>query len=232
MAQSDDPGMESFISELLAGAKPLPEDLNLHLEPENSPFEARGEWRICAYEVAVARALLEPMQFECRGNHCDEIACIACLPSFQPEWAVWVAGNRKTGFSVLLNEAEANIWYSAQLADEGPPPASKVKLYTCPLPSDRAIAICDIWKGILSQIKHPEKPRLGCDGVYYHFSYWRPPSSSLAGKIWLPGKKTVPGRLAALGHALGSYAQDEPNRDVFMTVIEDHLAWFSKNSYE
>jgi hypothetical protein len=128
-----------------------------------------------------------------------------------------------------LTEAEQNIWYST-LTAEMQFSVAPVRMHQCQLPTDRAGAICDFWKRILAQTRYPEKPKLGCDGVYYHFAYWGVGSTPLAGKIWSPDETSVPGKLAELGHTLRDYVKDTANQDVFLKAIEDHLEWFQTHS--
>jgi hypothetical protein len=220
MAQREEASKrQSLLSQLLKHAKPLPREASPYLEPEDSPFSPPpGRWGISAYELNVARTLLEPIEREARGEKYKEIASLVCLPSFKPEWAVWVAGERKTGFSTLLTEAEKNSWYSALKAEAAP-----VRMCQRQLPTDHAGAICDIWKGILAQTRYPQESAFGLDGVYYHFAYWAKGSSLLAGKIWSPERTTVPGKLADLGQTLRDYVKDTANQDVFLKVIDSSM---------
>ena len=229
MAQREEASKkQSLRSQLLKYAKPLPRKASPYLEPEDSPFSPPpGRWGISSYELKVARTLLEPIELEARGEEYQEIASLVCLPSFEREWAVWVAGERKTGFSALLTEAEKNIWYSTLTAEVAP-----VRMYQCQLPTDRAGAICDIWKRILAQTRYPQESTLGFDGVDYHFGYWGKGSPPLAGKIWSPEETTVPGKLADFGRTLRDYVKDTANQDVFLRAIEDHLEWFQTHSQQ
>lgn len=232
MAQREDASkMQSLVSQLLKYGKPLPRETSQYLEPEDSPFSPPGRWEISSYELKVARTLLEPIELEARGEGYKEIASLVCLPSFEPEWAVWVAGERKTGFSALLTEAKGNNWYST-LTAEMQFSVAPVRMYQHQLPTDRAGAICDIWKRILAQTRYPQKSALGCDGVDYHFAYWGVGSPPLAGKVWSPEETTVPGKLADLGQTLTDYVKDTANQDVFLKAIEDHLEWFQTHSQQ
>jgi hypothetical protein len=223
--------IQSLVSQILKNAKPLPRQSSPYLEPEGSPFSPPGRRGISCYELNVARTLLEPIELEARGEGYKEIASLVCLPSFEPEWAVWVAGGRQTGFSVLLTEAEKNIWYST-LTEEMQFSVAPVRMHQCHLPTDRAAAICDIWRRILSQTRYHKKSELGCDGVFYHFAYWGIGSAPLAGKTWSPEETTVPGKLAVLGHTLRDYAKDTENQDVFLKAMEDQLEWFQTRPSE
>jgi hypothetical protein len=233
MAQGEDESkMQSLVSqflELVKDAKPLPRESSPYLEPEDSAFSPLRRWAISAYEEKVAQTLLEPIERASRGDGHKEIASLVCLPSFRPEWAFWIAGERKTGFSVLLTEPEESIWYST-LTAEMQFSEARVRMYQCELPMHRAAAICDIWRSILSQTRYPKKSDLGCDGVYYHFGYWGVGSLPLAGKTWSPEETTVPGKLAELGHTLRDYVKDTANQDVFLKVMEDHVEWLQAHS--
>ena len=47
-----------------------------------------------------------------------------------------------------------------------------------------------------------------------------------SGKTWCPTKDSVPGKLVIISDALGEYAKDLANQDVFLRVIRDHIEWF------
>lgn len=230
MAQREDASeMASLLSQILKDAKPVRHEPSSHLEPENSPFSPPGGSVISSYELRVARTLVEPIALQVRGEGYREIASVVCLPAFMPEWALWVAGERKTGFSVLLTEAGENVWHTASKA-EMPLSSAAVRMHHGRLPRDRAEAICDTWRRILSETRYPKESRMGNDGVVYHFAYWVVGNSAQAGKTWSPGETTAPGKLAALGHSIKDYVQDPANQDAFLQVIDDHLAWFQSHS--
>lgn len=205
--------------------KPLRREPTPYLEPEDSPYSPRTWW-IRSYELTVARTLLEPAELQCKEY--KEIATLVCLPSFEPEWALLIAGERKTAFSVLLTEVGENTWYRA-LKKEVPNSSAVPQMHQSRLPMERAEAICDIWRKILSRTRYPKESQMGCDGVSYHFAYCGL-GNLLAGKTWSPEETSVPGKLVALGGALRDFVRDPANQDVFLNVIDDHLAWFASHS--
>jgi hypothetical protein len=216
-------------SGILRQAEPFTRESSPHLEPEDSPFSPPSSLGIRVYEVFVARNLLEATELEARsvahGERRKEIASLACLPSFGPEWALWVVGERKTAFSVLLTEAEYSIWLSSQ----GPevPASVPVTQRRRELTTDLGGAICDIWSRSLSQTRYPAgEPIRGVDGTSYHFAYWTV-CVSMAGKVWSPRGRTVPSRLAALGHLLKDYVQESAHSSQpIVQRIKEHIAWF------
>src|ERR1022692_557376 len=109
MAQHND-ASDSLLSRILKEAKPVRRDLSLYLEPEDSPFSSPLMVGVRAYELMVARSLLEVAGCEARSITPDwlreERASLVCLPSSAPEWALWVVGVRRTAFLVLLAEAD------------------------------------------------------------------------------------------------------------------------------
>jgi hypothetical protein len=226
MAEREDASEpRSLVSQILKEAEAVFREPMLHLEPEDSPFSppAGRSWS-SAYHITVARMLLEPIELETEREEHKEIASLVCLPSFAPEWALWVGGERKTGFSVLVSEAEERIWMLARTT-ESPFPA-RARTSQRPLPIDLAGAICDVWSRVLSQTRYAEESQVGNDGVYYHFGYWVVGKGPLAGKTWSPRGAMVPGKLVALRHNLKDYVQDPANQEVFLKVIEDHIEWF------
>jgi hypothetical protein len=231
MPHGDDASIDLILS-LLKDAKPVP--CSPYLEPEDSRFSLAPGMRV--YEQMLAESLLEAAEREAQSLapawQREEKASLVCLPSFEPEWALWVVGERKAGFWVLLTEAEKTIWYSTTNNPERPRPPS-VKIHRSELATDLGRAVCDIWSRVLSQTRYPREPLQGaCDGVTYHFAYSRKWIKETAGKTWSPEEETVPGKLVGLSHALRDYAKDSANQDVFLKVIQDHLEWFQTHSQQ
>jgi hypothetical protein len=94
---------------MLKQPKGLGVEMSSNLELEDSPFSSPLGLEIRSYELSVASTLLKPIELHCCARARDEVAALVCLPSFVPEWAVWIAGKRENGFSVLLSEAEDSI---------------------------------------------------------------------------------------------------------------------------
>jgi hypothetical protein len=207
-----------------------------YLEPEDSPFSPPLKLAIRAYELMVAKSLLEPAEVVFRSTAYrdpqKEIASLVCLPSFEPEWALCVAGERMSGFSVLLTEAKKNIWYSSRNPEVGFPIA--VSKSEGQLAADLGGAICDVWRKVLSQTRYPKELQTSgrCDGVTYHFAYWGVRGGSLlAGKAWSPAEESVAGKLVAVSHALRDYLGEAgPSRQQIVQTIEEHLAWLQKQA--
>ena len=180
---------------------------------------------LLAVAVREAKSLTEwPWQRE-------EKASLVCVPTFEPEWALLVVGERKAAFWVLFVEAQKSLWYSTNnwysaKGDPEIPSPPPVEIHRNELNPSLAGAVCDIWSRVLLQTRYPQEPLDGCDGVTYHFAYSGKGKLAMAGKTWSPEEETVPGKLVGLSHALRDYAKDAANQDVFLTVIEDHLEWF------
>jgi len=237
-AHGDDVSIDLILS-LLKDAQPVPR--SPYLEPEDSPFSLSPGMRV--YEQMLAESLLGAVEREAQSLapawQREEKASLVCLPSFEPEWALWVVGERKARFWVLLTEAQKSLWYSTKIwysttVDPEIPCPPSVKIHRSELATDLGRAVCEIWGRVLSQTRYPREPLQGtCDGVTYHFAYSRqgvkgiPPT---AGKTWSPNEETVPGKLVGLSHALRDYAKDSANQDVFLRVIQDHLEWFQTHS--
>ena len=234
MPQRDDRSHLGSIRSLIKNAKPEPLKRSTYLEPEDSPFWPTRAIGMRVYESMVAESLVGAAECEAQSLapvwQREETASLVCIPSFTPEWALWVVGERKAGFWVLLTEAEENIWYSTRSEQEVPRSPS-VKKHRTELATELGAAVCDIWSRVLSQTRYPQEPLLGaCDGVTYHFAYSRKGMPATAGKTWSPVESTIPGKLTALAHSIKDYVRDPANQDVFMQVINDHLEWFRSHS--
>ena len=225
----------NWVHELLKNGKPI--SRSPYLEPEDSPFSHGPGIRL--YEEILAASLLGAMESEAQSLapawYREEKAILVCLPSFQPEWTLSVVGDRKAGYWVLLVKAQRSLWYSttswySTAAELGIPLPPSVNIYRSELAADLGGAVCDIWSRALSQTRYPQEQCNGCDGIIYHFAYGRKGISEKSGKTWSPEKESVPGKLVGLSEALGSYAQDSANRDVFLNVIQDHIEWFLAHS--
>jgi hypothetical protein len=235
MAHGEDASKDwihELVHELAKNAKPMQRGTS-HLEPEQSPFSRRSGMRF--YEQMLAESLLGAAESEARSLAPvwmqEEKAILVCLPSFRPEWALSVVGERKAGYSVVMVEAQESLWSSTRFwySKEGDPTMAcppSVNIYRNKLAADLGGGVCDIWNRVLSQTRYPQLPWYGFDGESYHFTYARKGVPERSGKTWSPAEDSVPGKIVGLSHALGDYAKDSANQDVFLQVIQDHIEWF------
>jgi hypothetical protein len=181
-----------------------------HLLPERSPFIELPS--IAAYHCKVSSALLEPDNVDDAG-----LAAVVCLPSFRPEWAVRVVGSEKEGFALLLTQpTEGPIWPTASAP-------VRVSRKTTQIPALLATTLCDVWRKMLSRVRHGRRETMRCDGVTYHFCV----SIDMAGWVWSPSPDTAPGRLAQAGHSLRELTlADEATRQGRIDHLLRQLFWF------
>lgn len=233
MAHDDDASnLYSIIASAKKSAKPVPR--SPYLEPEDSPFTFLPGLRV--YEAMLTEILSAAADREAQSLmewpwQREEKANLVCVPSFEPEWALSIVGERKAGFWVLFMEAQNSLWYSTNTwysatADPKIPSPPIVEIFRSKLVPALGGAVCDIWNRVLFQTRYPPEPLHGRDGTTYHFSYSRKRGLAMAGKTWSPEEETVPGKLVGLSQALKCYAKDAANQDVFLKAVEDHLEWF------
>lgn len=234
VTQSDD-GLEADTLRLIASnhANLMANEASPYLEPEDSPFSPTRRGAITDYELLVAESLRGAEECEARslapGWQLEETAGLACGPSFEAEWMLWVVGERTAGFGVLLLEAETSMWYSDK---SGPEMFHQplVKKHRAEFAKDLGGAVCDVWSSVTSQTRYPRKLLDGrCDGVTYHFVYSRKGLPATAGKAWSPVETTIPGKLAALAHSVRDYVRDPENQDAFLQAVKDHFLWFQSS---
>lgn len=221
MFQRDNAAEKNLLSQL--------REASLYLEPEDSFFSPSLGMGLRVYELMVAKTLLGAAECEVHSIapawQREEIASLVCNPSFEPEWALWVVGERKAGFWVQLTEAEKNIWYATR-DDPEMPHSLSVTNFQRKLDTHLGGAICDIWSRVLSQTRYPQKPLIcACDGTMYHFAYSRKGIPSTAGKTWSPLEGTIPGKLVDLSRILKNYVQDCGQSSLqIVRRIEEHIA--------
>jgi len=217
-----------------------PADPILHLEPEGSPFYGPSTW---TYNRIIAKSLLEPgwaeVQPIARELLHPEIASVLCLHSWKPNWALWVVGESRYGYSVVLTEpdyqsAEPDIFLPTGTESQPSIPVKPTKKRRSDLTSNLGTQICSIWRRVLSATRYPKVPILGaCDGVTYHFGYEGKETNPMYGKTWSPGQQTVPSQLAALSNTLRDYIRTtNPSEQQIDQRIAAHLAWFSTQPSE
>src|SRR5262249_29843998 len=100
-----------------------------------------------------------------------------------------------------------------------PPRDSKgvgAKRARVPLDRETAESLNQVWRSMLLTTRYPKEPRLGADGVDYHFSRFVPlidcgRPDPLAGweqgTIWTPDEESLCGELVAIGERLKACTQ-------------------------
>lgn len=184
------------------------------LRPERSPFESVDIFD--RYYRNVAEMLLESNSNKRRG-----ILSVACLPSFEVEWAVRLLGSEKNGYSLALNVAETKIWNSSHT------PQIVVKRADAAIPAEHASLVIHAWQSMLLRVRHCPTGSAGLDGVTYHFGCHGPGAGWMAGKTWSPDEISAPGKLVALSQLLYQYVEaSEQLRGEMLSKIRDAALWF------
>lgn len=207
--------IEPFKSALAIGSRRLVDDE--HLVPEGSPF-ADAPIGLC-YWRQVAESLFSSRE-PSRWDH----ATVTCLPSFETEWAVRLGEPTRKCHSVLLVEAERQIWgqMCAGSAERVP-----VRQMEVAIPDALSNAICEAWRKLLTRTAHAREPSLGLDGVRYHFTF-RGPAGWLAGQTWSPAPDSAPGHLVTVSRLLRDYARAEKTEhDSLTDRLRTELEWFN-----
>jgi len=191
----DEDASKYWVHELAKNAKTVQSSTS-YLEPEESPFSRRPGMRL--YEQMLAESLLGAAEREARSLAPawmqEEKAILVCLPSFRPEWALSVVGERKAGYWVLMVQAQDSLWSSTRFwyskeGDPTIPSPPSVNIYRNRLDADLGGGVCDIWSRVLSQTRYPQMPWYGCDGESYHFTYPRKGIPERSGKTWSPAEE-------------------------------------------
>jgi hypothetical protein len=229
---------DSFTRKIIVdtGHLSLPE----HLEPELSVLLRPERFYFLR---ADAETLVIPMNREIESLRREllypDIATVLCEPTWEMKWMLAVVGEPKSGYTALLGEPQyEGLPDATQLQANGTltfedirnlieassrrPVNSRHKQ----LPTDLAVAVCDVWSKVLLQTKYSLELQRGCDGTTYHFAYERhgkvPP---MTGRTWSPPKQSVPGHMAELAHTLREYVTDPHRSYHLQEKIVNQVQW-------
>jgi hypothetical protein len=181
-----------------------------HLEPEQGLLNQPG------WQWDYAQRLREVLLKDAAGYH---LARMACLPAFEPEWVVTVVREEPKD-----HDGPHTYYVECAVAERKlfPPRDSRgvtAKQARASLDSETAGSLNRVWRRMLRTTRYPKEPRLGADGVDYHFSRYLPLTDCgrpdpLAGweqgTIWSPDEDSPCGELVAIGERLKAYAEARP----------------------
>jgi len=179
-----------------------------HLEPNDSPIESLPV--LTAYLHSVGASLKPKVDRKAQA-----VATITCLPSFEVEWMLCLECSRTGHYTSYAHTADQEIW-----------PLDEVKTVT-PIKNESGVSaelgftLHEIFRLALLGTRHPESPRMGLDGVTYHFSY-----AHMSGKTWCPPDDSLPGKLCTLADAL--YNETVAGR-INERRLKRMLDWFRGN---
>ena len=181
-----------------------------HLWPEESSFSDPGFGR--GYVLAVARALL--------GESIPQMhATVACLPSFEPEWAIRVQRIDEARFTATLAEADSQIWPHGQQVN--------VTARECELPRELADGVFRVWRRMLEGTRYGPRRTLVLDGDSYHFACRFPLVLPMAGYTWAVDHDTPPGKLALLSEKLRQFILVNESQHVALAAsVRECIDWF------
>jgi hypothetical protein len=173
-----------------------------HLEPERG--SVHDSLAALRYAMELQKALFKDAAYTYRAR-------VICEPAFRPRWAVTLVceGRDRPAYFVEYAglEHRADGQFRAQKA-------------RAPLDREAAEAAQEVWLRMLRNVRYPEAPRSGADGVTYHFSRLVPLRSDdphalggwETGQIWTPDPNSRTGRLARIGEAMRDFAMASPER--------------------
>jgi hypothetical protein len=183
-----------------------------HLEP------AKGILNQPEWEWSHAQRIREVLLKDAADYH---LARMICLPAFHPEWVVTVVRAEAKDFDAPHSYYVEYVGLEKSLFRLKDFQGVTVKQSRAPLDHETAESLNKTWRRMLRTTRYPKEPRLGADGVTYHFSRFLPmidrgQDDPLAGweqgTIWSPDEESQCGELVAIGERLKAYAQARPER--------------------
>jgi hypothetical protein len=186
-----------------------------HLEPERGSINE--SLTSLDYKLRLHKALLKEAASYYRAR-------VICEPAFQRRWVV----------TLVCEQADTPVYFVdyAGLADPRDPRAGGQKA-RAPLDREAADAIQNVWLQMLRAVRYPDAPRIGADGVTYHFSRFvglgeddpRAPGGWETGQVWTPDPTSLTGRLASLGEAMREFAMapQEKRADLREKILKEAI---------
>ena len=164
-----------------------------HLVPEYGPFSAAS---LPEYYTAVRAVLFEGVS--------DATPRVIVLPSFEPEWSVWV--DLEPEPRSCSRAVESPLWNDLDPARPNRP--SEISTPNCaPLQLNVAQTVAAGWYAMLRGTRYPTASNgVSFDGVSYHFAAFVPGLGDLEGQTHSPNSDTPTGRFVALVEALRAYS--------------------------
>ncbi len=188
-----------------------------HLIPETGPFGFVPQ----DYYARVQSILWRKMESR-------PIASVIVLPSFEPEWTVYIyhpeirdveyfasdssasskvdsmAFLRPDTLKYIVVSAVANksIWSTWMSRGRSKKMTITPKVSSRQMPIETARAVCEALHSRLKETHYTEKPWGGLDGTSYHFAGWK-----MYAQTWSPEANTIPDRLVRLVESLLDYTR-------------------------
>lgn len=201
-----------------------------NLEPEDSQFS--GEF-MGGYTRLVLNYL---------GAAYDEDVLVRLigLPSFSPEYAVWLQKNGDR-YHIAYESPEMQLWGYQMMPlmeqgavqvmnDDGkfvkdekglkeleskyPKNPEDIQRKSCKKEIDKDLAdkIVYVWNEMLLGTQYPRGRTMGLDGETYHFSGRGNGYENYAGKVWSPNPDSKTGKLVEIAHLMTEYCQKGRNK--------------------
>lgn len=173
------------------------------------------------YYLALQEALIgESIYRECQ---------MLVVPSFEPEWAVYLIRDEKGAAHVIYKTMEKSLWgdMMRQIEHDAGNPNSystgataqfaallkfqkKVKRHVAPIGKTTTEALNHVWANMLARVKYPLEPMLGLDGTSYYVAHWSQNMGFRSGTTRSPDPKSRAGVLVTIADKLRDFTLAQP----------------------
>jgi hypothetical protein len=226
-----------FMMAIFTGAAISGEKTN-DLEPEEGMFTFGT---LDPYYLALRDALL--------GEHKYRLCQLTVIPSFEPEWTVYLIKDEAGRVQAVYKVMKENLWYqmtdkmfqdSANHSIDISGPAQAAILSKINKDSERAIApisstvatlLEQAWMEMLARVQYPKSDGSnGLDGITYHVLHWDRGIGLRSGTTYSPDKGSNTGALVEIAEDLRNYVinQSKGRPALETTMIEKAKALLVK----
>jgi hypothetical protein len=144
---------------------------------------------------------------------------VVVLPSFRSEWALRLHGAERFGYAISVSQVDKPLWENKS-ADVS---QSEHRL---DVTRDFADALTGVVTRALLTVSNTNRPRIGVDGVTYHFLAQHPEFHRICGQTWSPAPSTMAGKLVDLIERLRRRVQGDSSPECSIDTIESELQRF------
>jgi hypothetical protein len=144
---------------------------------------------------------------------------VVVLPSFRSEWALRLHGAERFGYAISVSQVDKPLWENKS-ADVS---QSEHRL---DVTRDFADALTGVVTRALLTVSNTNRPRIGVDGVTYHFLAQHPEFHRICGQTWSPAPSTMAGKLVDLIERLRRRVQGDSSAECSIDAIAAELQRF------
>jgi hypothetical protein len=174
------------------------------------------------------------------GEHNYRLCQILAIPSFEPEWTVYLIQDGSGHAQIIYKAMKVNLW--SEMCDKIKKNTNSTSFRTnghdaiealsqlkkevvralAPISGPTTVLLQQVWGGMLARVRYPQPDgSIGLDGITYHVSHWERGSGFRSGTTWSPEEGSRTSAFVQLAEDLRNYVlaqnNEQPTLELAMT---------------